>query len=372
MSGKSKPEMNPEEGQKAIFDLIKGVMGATEKQDLAGLEAIIGKLGDIVDATDIDIPGFAAQQAALQEGTRNARHHTENTQAALWVGDLERADALLLEGPEMDMNVMGITVAENDEYDEDMSEDELQAFLAEAGLEAIDLEDPFIEGPDLYEQIALGTQGAIDEFLRSGADPNLPSGPPQHTALLAALDAPGRKVENIAPLIAAGADAGILHPDGDNALSWAMGYHHLETVTQDSEAALMALLANHGADVNHCPAGHWSVLHRAIIQGGAAQVAALLPLGADITKCLPEGFEPRKLAHATPLMLAASKPEVLRLLLDADADPRIPDAIGRLPVDFIQHQASAARARATDDWTNAHAAALEESLQLVRDHLRQR
>lgn len=373
MSKKSKAEMTPEDGQNAMYDLIQGIVGATEKQDLAGLETIISKMGDIVDATGINVPGLGAQQAALTQASLNARHHTENTQAALWVGDLERADALLLQGPEMKLDAMGVTVADKD-YDDDedaeMSEEDLQAFFAETGMDGTDFEDPSPEWLDLYEQIALGTQGAIEDFVQSGADPNLPSGLSRHTALLAALDAPGRRVENIALLIAAGADVTALHIDGDNALSWAMGYHHLGTVSLDSEAALMAFLKEHGADVNHEPSGYWTVLHRAIIQGGAAQVAAILPLGADTGKCLPEVFEPPKLANATPVMLAAPKPDVLQLLLGAGADPSMPDATGRLPLDFIEQEASAARSRANDDWTISHAEALETSLRIVREHWR--
>ena len=373
MTDTSEPEMNPEEGQKAIFELMQGVMSASENQDLEGLEAIIGKLSSVVDATGVDVSGFEAQQAALLQRSQNVRHHIENTEAALWVGDLKRADVLISQGPDMDLSAIGV-VENDDEYEdnEDFLDDfdtELQAFLADAGLDGIDFDEVAPEEPDLYEQIALGTEGAIEEFVQSGADPNVLSGTARHSALLAALDAPGRRVEQIAALVAVGADASTLQLHGDNALSWAMGYHHLETVTADSEAALMAFLSEHGADVNHMPFGYWSVLHRAIVQGGAAQVAAILPLGADVTKCLPKGYDPQKLAKATPVMLAAPKPEVLRLLLEHGANPSKRDAARRLPLDFIEQEASMARARVNDDWTSRHAEALEQSVQIIRDQL---
>ena len=108
--------------------------------------------------------------------------------------------------------------------------------------------------------------GAIDALIASGADLNAPGGPSQHTPLLAALDAPGRSASDLGKLIDAGADPTRLHAEGDNAISWAMGYHHPETVTPDGERALIALLVAHGADVNHVIPGQMTALQRAIIQ----------------------------------------------------------------------------------------------------------
>lgn len=329
-------------------------------------------MGQIVAATGVEVPGFAAQQAALLQGSRTARHHTENTQAALWVGDLKRADALLTAGPEFDLAAMGVPASDDDAEEDDLTfdtdDDDVQALLATMGLEGFDPDEEAVEAPDLYAAIARGEPGAIADFLKTGADPNLPSGTPRHSALLAALDAPGRRVEHIAALIDAGADARAIHAYGDNTLLWAMGYHHPETVTPESEAAVIACLVAHGADPGFAIEGQWNILQRAIVQGGAALVAAVLAVGADVTACISDGFEPEKLAGCTPLMLAAPKPDIVRLLLGHGADPLQPDASGRIPLDFVEAEAIAARARAEDDWTIRHADDLETSLRMIRDH----
>jgi hypothetical protein len=70
-------------------------------------------------------------------------------------------------------------------------------------------------------------------------------------------------------------------------------------------------------------------------------------------------------------MLAAAKPDVLRVLLEHGVDAARPDALGRNPLDFVRQEAEAARARvdADDEWTVDHAEALEISLGMLERHL---
>ena len=258
--------------------------------------------------------------------------------------------------------------ADEEEEDGDWQDDpELAALAADFGL-PMDLPVP---EPDLYADIADGKPGAIEAFLDTGQDPNKPTGEEYHTALFATLDAPGRRAAHIQILIDAGADPTAVHVYGDNAISWAMGYHHPDTVTAESECELIGLLASHGVDVNHEIPGQWVTLHRAIIQGTAKQAGAFLAAGPDITANVFSQFHPEKLAGATPVMLAAPKPDILQLLLDYGADASTPDDHGRLPVDFVRKEAHAARARATEDdpWTIAHAEALESSLEILDRHI---
>lgn len=377
MTDTPKPKMSPKEGQDAIFDLVTNFVQPDGPPGLDKVDDILEQLGQIVSATGIEVPGFDAQNSAIREGSANAQRHSENTAAALWTGDLQRFDELIQSGPEMDLEAMGVPVGSLDEDGDEVDDLEFDAVIDlhqmpdETDLADLNFDAPEPDGTDIYADIAEGKPGALAAFLKSGLDPNLTSGASRHTALLAALDAPGRRVEHIWALVDAGADATAIHDEGDNALSWAMGYHHPDTVTRESEIQLMAYLVSSGADPNHVANGFWIVLHRAIVQGGANQVAAILAAGADVAPHVFADFHPEKLAHATPVMLAAPKPEVLRSLLDHGANAEEHDSLGRAPINFVENESIAARARSRDDdpWTIAHAEALETSLQILRDHL---
>lgn len=380
------PNTPPEEGARQIFDLIGEIGEATAAGDLDRLGEIIDRMEGVVADTGVEIPGIGDRIAAMKSQTVKAKWHIENTDAALWVGDLKRAEALTMAGPALDMGAL-----HGEAYDVDESEDEAPDFEitfevdGDEGDEEFDLSD-FAASlgldpeaafhatepeEDAYADIAEGATGAIEALIDSGVDLNEPSGPSRHTPLLAALDAPGRSAAGIGKLIAAGADPRVVHEQGDNAISWAMGYHHLDTVTPAGEAALIELLVSHGADVNHWIGGMMNALQRAILQGGAPQVAALLAMGADASIDMAEDFVPEKLASATLVMVAAAKPDVLQVLLDHGADARRADALGRTPLDFVAAEAAAARARvdADDGWTIDHAEALEISLGLLERHL---
>ena len=372
MADKTPEKLEPEEGVEALMGLMNKIGQATEASDNAALDAIMNQIGDIATATGVDIPDLAENLAALQGENAKIQIYGENIDAAMWVGDLARAEALTTAGAPLDYdNIPGVEApdltviddfSEDDDYFEDVAanDPEMIAFLANLGL-GQGGEEPI---PDLYADIAEGKPGAIDAFIASGKDPNSPCGESQHTALLAALDAPGRRAENIERLLQAGADARVIHVHGDNVFSWAMGYHHPDTVTPESEAELMQLLAQQDTDPNHVtPASDWTPLHRAIIQGDVARVTGALAAGAEITTNIGLDFEPEKFAGYTPLMLAAPKPDVLRLLLAKGANPAQKDSHGGLPLDVIGGEAKAARARAdaSDPWTIAHAEALEES-----------
>lgn len=373
------PGLTPDEGAQAIFAMMSEIAEASTEGNLSRLDAILDQMESIVTRTGVEMPGLAQRVAAIKGQTARVKQHFENTDAALWVGDLDRARQLNMEGPALDMSALHGEAFEETpdfEFDADSGEEEdfnLSDFAADLGLSLSDLGslEAEEEPEDLYADLANGVPGAIDALISTGVDLNAPSGPAQHTALLAALDAPGRSAETIGQLITAGADARVMHFQGDNAISWAMGYHHLETVTRESEHELIALLVANGADVNHLIPGQFTALQRALLQGGVPQVAALLAAGADQTIDMFEEFEPAKLASATLVMVAAAKPDVLRLLLDHGADAERPDRLGRRPLDFVRAEAEAARNRVDPDdgWTIEHAEALEISLGILERHL---
>lgn len=374
--------LTPEDGAKAIFSLMSDIGEATANGDLDGLEAILDRMETIVTRTGVEVPGVTDRIEAIKRQSRRARRHVENTDAALWAGDLERAEMLGFEDPGLDLAALhgagGAThepgdlaeaeIAVEPEDDLDDTGFDLSDFAASIGIE---IEGFGAEEEDPYAHIAEGVPGAIKAFIASGADPNAPAGPSRHTPLLAALDAPRRWPGEIAKLIAAGADATVIHAEGDNAISWAMGYRHPETVAPEGERGIIDLLVAHGADVNHTVPGQMTALQRAIIQGGPVHVKALLDHGADPTVDMFENFQPAKLARATLIMQAAAKPEILRVLLDHGVDAARRDALGRAPLDFVREEAEAARARVDidDEWTVDHAEALEISLGILERHL---
>jgi ankyrin repeat protein len=263
----------------------------------------------------------------------------EDVQAALWVGDMKRVQ-------ELEEASLPLTGAPDDDDDPD-------------------LEDYFA-ATDPYADLAQGKPGAVRALLASGLDLQTLAGPEERPALFAAVEAPGRNAETLQHLLDAGADAGDILDDGSSILSWALMYDHYETVTPDSEKALFDLLIANGAEANGHSEDFGTNLIAAIVMGGLPQVAALLQAGADMAVVAPDDFQLSDLAGATPLMLAAPKPDVVRLLLAHGASPTERDANGRTPREVIHDAATLARDRIKDDWSRAHADALDQSLALIR------
>lgn len=356
----SDSKLSPEAATAEIMSVVQDVITAQAANDLDGLNAAIARLETIVAETGVEIPGITDQLLELQGQTESYSTSFANYDAAMWAGDLDRARTLL-----DDMHAQEANPCEIIHDDGGFDQDEAMAeMFIEMGVDVPDR-------PDLFEDIANGVDGAIDAAIASGVDLNEACGPSMHTAILAALDAPGRRVEHIQKLVAAGADPLLPHATGDNTLSWAMGYHHPGTVTPASEQALFTYLTTLGIDIENRIEGMWTTLHRAILQSTAVQVEVLLKAGADPSALLAPEYEPEFLAEATSLMLAAPKPAVVRLLLAHGANARQTDGQGRRVLDFVTEEAAAARDRATEDdpWTIAHADALDETLAILQAHL---
>ena len=328
----------------------------------------------------------------LRQSIGGFQTHFQNVDAALWIGDMKRAETLTAEfDPSAGMVGFEFSDDEDDEDDESGEEDEggidLASLLAELGedddedddaeddndeddfdpelsmnafLASIEAQKGDPEAVDLYAAIEAGEPGAIDAFIATGTDPNTPSGEWQRTALHAALDAPGRSAEGLKKLVAAGADPNPTHFAGDSLLSWAMGYHHHETVSAEGERDLVAWLISVGHDPNYVAPHFGSVIARGIVQGSAPLVEALLSAGVDPNGNIPADFQPEFLAGVSFLTLAAPKPDTVRVLLARGADPAT--ATG-----FVADQAKAAAARIDPDdpWTEAFANALHASLALM-------
>ena len=267
--------------------------------------------------------------------------------AALWAGDLDRAEQLEI------------------------------ADFGDDGFEDDDEEEGLPPQPDLdpWQGLAAGAAEALTEILASGADLNAHLGPDPRPALFAALEAPDRKADTVERLIAAGADPlALTHESGDSAMVWALISPHIKGLDPTNEARIFDLLLQHGADPDEGCGEFGCILNRAIIMGMPAHVAALLGAGAGTDTPTPYDFAIHDLAYAPSLVLAAPKPEVLTLLLNAGANPLATGSFGQTVLDFVTAAAADARDRqdAADPWTQTHAANLTRSVALLQDWINHR
>lgn len=346
-------KISPSEGVTAINDLLVGFVGGEQLPNLEDASSLLDQLEKIAKSTGVEVPGLDTKLASLRDTTQKTAAQLENSDAALWAGDLDRSRRL--QESFVPPNLFDLDVP----IDSDEDEDEEDLFPS------ID------EVEDIYADLEAGKAGSLEALLQSGSDLNALSGSWERPAFLAALDAPGRSVQTLKRLVEAGADPLVVHSGIDTAMSWAMGYNHPDTVTVESEREIIAFLTAQGLDIS-APVPHFeTTLIRAIISAGPPTVAALLSEGAKAEGHAPKDFTPEFLAGANLVMLAAPKPDILRLLLNNGADASSKDLQGRVPIDFIADHVRRAQVRMTPDdpWTVAHAQALEQSYVMLQEHL---
>lgn len=333
--------------------LMSEVTQALLDADLESFDRAYDRLAELADRDpSIDASIFDdLDQMRVQMLDLNAEQAMID--AALWAGDMARAEAL--------------EVALYGEDDFDDEEDEDAAF---GGMIDITPGAPSAEAPDPYADLAAGHPGALEALLASGADLNAHLGPDPRPALFAALEAPNRSADTIARLIAAGADAlDLTEEDGETAMAWALLAPEMTLFDAANERRLFDLLLQAGADPDESCADFGCILNRAIIMGLPDHVQALLQAGARTDTETPYDFAVRHLVHAPALVLAAPKPAVVALLLEAGANPLATGSFGHSALDYVTAAATEARAvqTAEDPWTIAHADALTASAGLMQD-----
>jgi len=156
-------------------------------------------------------------------------------------------------------------------------------------------------------------------ILKRGFDPNSVS-PQGEPALLLALRSDSFAVANVL----------VEHPDTQVEVRSAKDESPLMLAAIKGQLELCRQLVARDADVNK---PGWTPLHYAASKGHAEVVRLLLEHFAYVDAASPNG--------STPLMMAArySTHDVVKVLLDAGADPTLKNALGLTALDFAQKAA---------------------------------
>ena len=177
--------------------------------------------------------------------------------------------------------------------------------------------------------------------------------------------AAGQEAGEVRRLVAEGVDVNTARADGATALLWAAhwddvdavdlllgagadvnaaddhGVTPLERAAENASLAVVQRLLDAGANANAAQASGLTPLMTAARTGSVAVVRALVGHGADVNAVTHE-------TRSSALMWAVSEPhpEIVRLLLDAGADPRISTIKGFTPLMFAARNGDIATAEA--------------------------
>ena len=199
---------------------------------------------------------------------------------------------------------------------------------------------------DLRQAVEAGNQGAIEQLIEQGADPN------KADALLAAINSGRREI--LLYLLTHGADPNAWAQGRDRQPEGAMG-SPLFQAAKRGDAQLLKDLKEHGADINaaslerHKPAGDTALI-AAARSGELGAVRLLLQFGADVNHPNPEGDAALMSAFYAP----RDAVEIATVLLQHGADPDLRDLAGK-------------SARETASWYGAPG--IREAIEKVRPSL---
>lgn len=148
------------------------------------------------------------------------------------------------------------------------------------------------------------------------------------TPLMRAVSCASRSLPLIKAILETGADINRQTAEGYSALHCAIAVNGVANL---NSAEVIGLLVSAGADLKARQHYGWTPLLRAVVEGTAAEVQALLAAGADPNETMPLDTLPAFNAGRTTLMAAVTSPEaevVFEALLQAGADPHRRDRNG--------------------------------------------
>jgi ankyrin repeat protein len=181
---------------------------------------------------------------------------------------------------------------------------------------------------ELWEAIEDADEAAVRRIL--GEHPELLEATDDwgFTPLMHAVMCASRSVPLIKAILEAGADINRQTAEGYSALHCAIDVNGEANL---NSAEVIGLLVSAGADLKARQHYGWTPLLRAVVEGTATEVQALLAAGADPNESMPLDTLPAFNAGRTTLMAAVTSPEadvVVEALLRAGADPNRRDRKG--------------------------------------------
>ncbi|TCM85159.1 ankyrin repeat domain-containing protein [Rhodovulum steppense] len=335
-----------------LADLLSELEGASRSGAFDRFEDLVTRVEAAVEAMTPDIGGEAARArrriAALRvELVRSPGFTAENDRlcAALAAAEAE-GDTLLSQRLSEALYRRGKAIMATLRVRED---------------EAEPTDEPTRE---LFAAIAADDVDRLRACL-AGSDIDARHGPLQETALFHALSVEGRSVAMVEFLLAQGADPNAGMADGYRPLHAVAAYPWgWESAT--IKAVLTDLLVKMGGDIEaRTESWGWTPLHRAVLEGSADELEALLRAGADPNAPFDERSQPWFTPGRLPLQIAGHDTAKVRLLLDYGADPRRTDGLGEDTASYLRMLIAEHLAHRAEE--DAHRAGLERSLELVRD-----
>ncbi len=194
--------------------------------------------------------------------------------------------------------------------------------------------------PDGFDALETAIEAGDLETARTaaqGLDLNHPDLSDHDRPIIWALKYGTRTDAMLAMLMGTGADVGLVSGEGYTLLHHICDTYYGDTKVEELAKITQRLVA---AGVPLEAANHygWTPVMRAVIEGTEAELEALLLAGGKADVTFPPDAMPKFTRGLTVVMVAASDPRKVRLLLDFGADPMRTNAEGETAYDYIDRQ----------------------------------
>lgn len=155
------------------------------------------------------------------------------------------------------------------------------------------------------------------------------------TPLMCAASSMERTSQLVQTLIDAGANVNAVTEEGYTALHMMIDVNG-PTGTGDTPGQIARLLINAGANTEVRQHWGWTPLMRAVVEGTADELRALVNVGADVNKTFPADTLPEFMCGRTTLMATIAQPEKTNILLNGDVNLSATDAHGQTALEYAR------------------------------------